>query len=132
MKFTQAQIITALNAETGSTSGFPYIVKAMKTIGVSQYTYDVTKGMYRYTDGQDTLTMQLNGTPQTVAKLTPTAAQVQSIVQEAQNGKFEFEGFTAAAGKIGVPYWTVDMAAMTTTYYDQAEQPVLVEPIAEV
>lgn len=128
MAISKQAILTALNAEGSNTAGFAKIVAALKDLGVVSYRYQVAAGTYVYTDGAESIEMPLNGTPQPVAEQSQPDA-VAGLVKQAQQGAFTFPEFCQQAGQLGVSYWDVSMSAMTTTYYDEANTELLVEPI---
>ncbi|WP_047999760.1 DUF1398 family protein [Lactiplantibacillus herbarum] len=127
MTLNYNDIETAVKAE-GDASGFAALMRRFNELGVLRYDYLVAAGQYRYFDDDSHVDLQLNGVPQTVAA-NGDATKIKAAVRGAQAGDFDFERFCELAGAAGVPRWTSDLVAKQVTYYNNQDQPLLVEPI---
>ncbi|GFH40051.1 DUF1398 family protein [Lactococcus insecticola] len=117
----------AINQEKNA-GGFADLMKQFMMLGVTQYDYLVSDGIYRFSDGDVTADFQMNGVPKTVSEQS-SAEKITAAVRSAQAGQISFETFCDLAGQAGVSYWTSDLTAKRVSYYDARGKVLLSEPI---
>lgn len=128
--FTVEQIKTA-HGKVKSGADFPSYIKDIKSLGVTQYEAYVTDGHIDY-HGANGYTVNV---PAKYKSLIIANAcnkeQFKSDLKAHQNGKTNYLIFCNDAAKSGIEKWVVSMDRMTCTYYDKAENAILVEVIPQ-
>lgn len=126
--FTIEQI-KAAHAQVKTGADFPKYIQSIKQLGVSSYDTFVADGhaVFRNSDGNKVVWEP---------KYSPMAIAIQSDrdafkkkLQEHQQGHSDYPTFCDHAAECGVEKWTVDLKAMTCTYYDRVGEEVLMEDI---
>jgi uncharacterized protein YbcV (DUF1398 family) len=126
--FTLLQIKTA-HSRVKSGADFPSYIQQMKTLGVLSYEHYVSDGHIRYYGSND---FTLSGDAKwSGVKISETGNEVglKYALSIHQQGQTDYPTFCTQAAEAGVEKWTVDMQAMTCTYFDKAGKEMLVESI---
>ncbi|MBL7719526.1 MAG: DUF1398 domain-containing protein [Flavipsychrobacter sp.] len=126
--FTAEQIKEA-HSKVKSGADFPNYIKEIKQLGVTHYQSYVADGhidYYGHNGHQVTVpakyaALAISDTCNAEAFKTDLAAH--------QQGKTDYLTFCSDCAQWGVEKWTVDIGAMTCTYYDKAGNNVLTEQI---
>jgi uncharacterized protein YbcV (DUF1398 family) len=126
--FTLDQI-KAAHSQVKSGADFPAYIRAIKSLGVTNYETYVTDGHTDY-EGTDNYTVNSPGRfgPLTIAT-TADAATFKAGLLAHQQGKADFMQFIQLCAETGVEKWIVRLDQMTCTYYDTAGKEVLEERI---
>ncbi|MEQ1799959.1 MAG: DUF1398 family protein [Lacibacter sp.] len=124
-----AEQIKAAHSKVKSGADFPAYIQEIKALGVTHYEAYVTDGHIDY-HGTDDYTAKVP------AKYEPLAignaadsAQFKAELVAHQQGKTDFLTFIKLCAVLGIEKWTICMDKMTCTYYDKAENEILVEEI---
>lgn len=128
--FTIQQIHDAF-AKVKSGADFPQFVQDLKALGIHYYENYVADGSTQY--------IGANGFSVTgEAKYTPLAVTAESSAEALKNaitihqqGATDYPTFCEQAAQAGVEKWTTHMLQNTVTYYNQAGEALLVEPIPQ-
>ncbi|MGK6340607.1 DUF1398 domain-containing protein [Chryseobacterium sp. DT-3] len=128
MKFTIEQI-KAEHQKVKSGADFPKYIKAIKNLGVSKYTVDVTDGNTQYYDTD-------NETAQTGKKYDDLTVsehlgleRFQTRLKLHQQGGTDYPTFCIDCAENGIKGWKMDLNAMTCTYFDTEGNEILIEQI---
>jgi uncharacterized protein YbcV (DUF1398 family) len=128
--FTVDQI-KAAHSKVKSGADFPAYIKEIKLLGVTHYEAYVTDGHIDYHGAN-------NYTAKVPAKYDPLIITDTSKSEEFkaellahQQGKTDFLTFIKMCATFGIEKWTISMDKMTCTYYDKAENEILVEEIPQ-
>lgn len=126
--FTLDQIKTA-HSHVKSGADFPAYIRAIKTLGVTNYDTYVTDGRTDYM-GTDNYTVNSPGRfgPLTISTTTDTAT-FKAGLKAHQQGQTDYMQFIQLCAETGVEKWTVRIDEMSCTYYDMAGNEVLEEVI---
>lgn len=126
--FTIEQIRSA-HAKVKSGADFPAYVQELKQLGILHYVHYVADGHIVYHGNAGfTLTAEPKWAERPVADRS-SKEKLQQSLQIHQQGKTSYPEFCMEAAEAGVDKWTVDMMAMTCTYYDKAGGSMLVEAV---
>ncbi len=128
--FTLQQIRTA-HAKSKTGADFPAYIQALKRLGLTGYSFFVADGsaIYYGKDGYE-----VRGEPVFAQQPIASPADAEALLRTIrihQQGGSNFQTFCRLAAEMGVEKWTIDMHAMTCTYYDLAGNNMLVEPIPQ-
>lgn len=129
--FTVEQIKVA-HAKVKSGADFPAYIQDIKKLGVTFYETFVTDGHTNYYGMHDYKTSSV--AKYDVLKI----AQVSSIeqfkidIKAHQQGKTDYPTFCNDCAKSGIEKWAVCMDKMTCTYYDKADNEILIERIPQL
>ncbi|WP_419870505.1 DUF1398 domain-containing protein [Chryseobacterium sp. CT-SW4] len=128
MKFTIDEI-KAEHQKVKSGADFPPYIQAIKTKGVSHYTVYVSDGrtVYFDTEGQSEST-ESKYEVLTIAE-TLNLDEFKSRLKLHQQGGTDYMTFCNDCAQNGVEGWKMDLDKMTCTYFDKAENEILVERI---
>lgn len=128
MKFTIEQI-QAEHQKVKSGADFPEYIKAIKNLGVSDYTVSVADGNTQYFDTE-------NETEQTGKKYGPLTVSENLNLEEFkaklklhQQGGTDYPTFCNDCAQNGIQGWKIDLNEMTCTYFDTEGNEILVEMI---
>jgi uncharacterized protein YbcV (DUF1398 family) len=126
--FQLAQIKHA-HAKVKSGADFPAYVQDLIQLGVVSYDTFVTDGHTLFT-GADNYTIESEPkySPLDIAQISD-AEKFKQYLQMHQQGRTDYPTFCNHAAESGVEKWTVDMNAMTCTYYDKSNNKMLEEKI---
>lgn len=123
------QQLKAAHAKVKSGADFPAYVQEIKELGLLHYDFMVRDGQVNYYGNDD---FQLNSEPIYAEKIiarVSSAAAVQQIILEHQQGKSDFLTFCSLVADAGVEKWVVDTESMLCSYYDLAGNSLVIEPI---
>jgi len=128
--FTLEQIKTA-HSKVQSGADFPAYIQDLKKLGIAKYETFVSDGHAEYYGDNnfkisspamyDSLKIENNS----------EAEQFKTDLKVHQQGKTNYSTFCKDAAKSGIEKWIILMDKMTCTYYDKAENEILVEKIPE-
>ena len=127
--FTLDQINDA-HAKVKSGADFPQYVQDLKQLGIQEYSQFVTDGHTVY--NSISYEVQSPAIYQTIhVAATGNTAQLTHHLKIHQAGETDYLTFCRDAAEDGVEIWTVDIAAMTCTYYDTAGNKMVTEIIPQ-
>lgn len=128
--FTLDQI-KAAHSKVKSGADFPAYIRDLKQLGVVEYETFVKDGHTNYL-GENGYKIK---SPARYAALTiasvSQAEQFKADLKAHQQGKTDYATFCADCAKSGVEKWIVDLTKMTCTYFDSADNEVLLEQIPQ-
>lgn len=126
--FTIAQIKEA-HAKVKSGADFPTYIQDLIALGVLGYDTFVNDGHVEYF-GADNFRATATETYDSifVAKVLNKERFIEFLVMH-QEGQTDYITFCNHAAQCGIAKWKVDIVAMTCTYFDTAENPILIEKI---
>jgi uncharacterized protein YbcV (DUF1398 family) len=123
--------IKAAHSKVKSGADFPAYIKEIKLLGVSHYEAYVTDGHIDYHGANDyTAKVPAKYDPLVIADLSKYEEFKAALVAH-QQGKTDFLTFIRMCAIYGIEKWTICMDKMTCTYYDKAENEILVEEIPQ-
>lgn len=125
----QLQDIYQAHAKVKSGADFPSYVRDLVQLGVMKYDTFVGDG-HEIFYGDDRYSVESGP----VYEALPVAGQGNPegfirILKEHQQGLTDYPTFCRQAAENGVEKWTVDLQAMTCTYFDRSGLKMLVEQI---
>lgn len=126
--FTIEQI-KAAHSKVKSGADFPNYIQDLIQLGVKKYDTIVHDGcmVYYDTSGFSATTEKKSA----VITIAPTANKerfIEFLVMH-QDGQTDYPTFCNHAGQCGIARWSVDIIAMTCTYFDSANTTILIEKI---
>lgn len=128
--FTTEQIKMA-HSKVKSGADFPAYIQDIKKSGVTRYETFVADGHTNYYgDNNYKITSPAKYEPLTIAPEC-NKEQFKAGLKEHQQGKTDYLTFTAMSAKLGIEKWVVCMNKMTCTYYNKAENEILIEQIPQ-
>jgi len=123
------EMITASQAKVKSGADYPRLVQELKAMGIRSYVHFVADGSNVFHgDGGHAVTVSHVQETILVADRASEDLLRRSLSIH-QQGKTDYPTFCREAGEAGVAAWTSDLEAMTVTYSDLTNKPILVEPI---
>jgi uncharacterized protein YbcV (DUF1398 family) len=126
--FTIEQIKTA-HSKVKSGADFPAYIQEMKSLGVHAYVHFVKDGHIEYYGTNDfKIAAPAKWTAVEIAE-TASAGKLKHVLAIHQQGQTDYPTFCKQSAEAGVEKWMVDMIKMICTYYDKAENEILVEAI---
>lgn len=126
--FTVEQIKVA-HSKVKSGVNFPYFIKEIKSLGVTHYEAYVTDGHINYHGANDySAKVPAKYDPLVIADNSKGEEFKAELVAH-QQGKTDFLTFIKMCAAFGIEKWAICMDKMTCTYYDKAENEILVEEI---
>ncbi|NIF04637.1 DUF1398 domain-containing protein [Chryseobacterium sp. Tr-659] len=128
MKFTIEEIKTE-HQKVKSGADFPQYIRAIKNLGVSHYKTYVQDGNTEYFDA-DNQSAQTGSKYKllTIAENTdPENFKIRLKLH--QQGGTDYMTFCNDCAENGIKGWTMDLNAMTCSYFDQNDQEILVEKV---
>ena len=128
--FTIEQI-KAAHSKVRSGADFPAYIQDIKKLGVIHYETFVMDGHTDYFGMNDYKTSSVAGYDALTIAETPNTEQFKADLKEHQQGKTDYPTFIKGCATSGIEKWVVCMDKMTCTYYDQAGNKILVEPIPQ-
>lgn len=128
MKFT-IENIKAEHQKVKSGADFPQYIQAIKALGVSHYKAYVSDGNTEYfnTDNQSVQTGNKYEALPTSNTLNLENFKIRLKLH--QQGGTDYMTFCKDCAENGIHGWTMDLHAMTCTYFDQDETDVLTEQV---
>ena len=121
--------IKAAHAKVKSGADFPAYVQDLVKLGVTGYETFVSDGHVLYNTAAD---LQLQSLPKYETLLIADSSDVASFRAHLKNhqlGHSDYLTFCQQAAETGIEKWVVDTAEMTCTYYDKADNEILMERI---
>jgi len=128
--FTLDQIKQA-HTKVKSGADFPQYVQDLRQLGIQQYSQYVADGHTVYIGEGHQIEAPAQYGPFTVANIANTPS-LQHHLRIHQAGETDYLTFCRHAAEDGVEKWTMDLLAMTCTYYDTAGNIMVVEKIPGV
>jgi uncharacterized protein YbcV (DUF1398 family) len=128
MMFTIDKIKEA-HAKVKSGTDFTRYVQELANLGIADYTTYVKDGNTEYA-GKNGYTIQ-SGSKYPLLDLAKksNSEQFRHYLQIHQQGQTGYTTFCKHSAETGVEKWTVDLNAMTCSYFDSAGQTILTEQI---
>jgi uncharacterized protein YbcV (DUF1398 family) len=125
------QQIKTAHAKVKTGADFPAYIHELKQLGLVRYSFMVTDGsaLYHGKDGYE-VKREPGFAPRVIAS-PPDAEALLRAIRNHQQGGSDFPTICRQAAGAGVEKWTIDMQAMTCTYFDLAGNKMLVEPIPQ-
>lgn len=126
--FTIAQIKEA-HSKVKSGADFPVYIQDLITLGVQGYDIFVKDGHEEYF-GADNYRVAASSTYDSIV-IAPSANKerfIEFLVMH-QEGQTDYFTFCNHAAQCGIAKWSVNIIEMTCTYYDQADDAILIEKI---
>lgn len=128
--FTVEQI-KAAHSKVKSGVDFPSYIKEIKGLGVTHYEAYVTDGHIDYHGANNyTAKVPAKYNPLVIADTSKDEEFMKELVAH-QQGKTDFLTFIKMCATFGVEKWAICMDKMTCTYYNKAENEILVEQIPQ-
>ena len=128
--FTVEQIKAAHN-KVKSGADFPSYIKEIKSLGVTHYEAYVTDGHIDYHGANNyTAKVPAKYNPLEIANVSK-AEEFKAVLVDHQQGKTDFLTFIKMCAAFGIEKWAISMDQMTCSYYDKAENEILVEEIPQ-
>ena len=123
--------IKAAHEKVKSGADFPNYIQDLINLGVKGYDTIVKDGSVSYY-GDNNFTANTDKKYDGLVVL-PTANKERFIefLVKHQDGQTDYLTFCLDAAQCGIAKWRVDIIEMTCTYYDSAENPILIEKIPE-
>lgn len=127
--FTLEQIKIA-HEKVQAASDFPIYIQELIDLGVKGYDTMVSDGHVSYY-GDDNYATATNKTYDLIP-IAPTANKERFIeyLVMYQDGQTDYYTFCTDAAKSGIANWRIDIIAMTCTYNDSDNNPIVIEKIA--
>lgn len=128
--FTIDQIKEA-HAKVKSGADFPNYIQDLIILGVKGYDTFVNDGHVEYygVNGYN-VTSDEKYNPISIAVTVNKELFIEFLVKH-QQGETDYLTFCSHAGQCGIAKWRVDIIEMTCTYFDSAENQILIEKIPE-
>jgi uncharacterized protein YbcV (DUF1398 family) len=128
--FTIDQIKEA-HEKVKSGADFPNYIQDLINLGVKGYDTIVTDGRVSYYGDNDfTASTDKKYDTLPIATVANKERFIEFLVIH-QDGQTDYLTFCNHAAQCGIAKWRVDIIEMTCTYYDSAENPILIEKIPE-
>jgi uncharacterized protein YbcV (DUF1398 family) len=123
--------IKAAHSKVKSGADFPVYIQDIKKLGVTYYETYVSDGHTNYYGANDyKTTSPAKHEPLSIAGQC-NKEQFEADLKEHQLGKTDYPTFIKISANLGVGKWEVCMEKMTCTYYDNADNEILVEEISQ-
>jgi len=123
------QHIKDAHAKVRSGADFPAYVQALIQLGVARYSTFVADGHAEYQGTQGDVLISDAKYPALGVATASKSESFKNLLKKHQQGHSDYPTFCNDAARAGVEKWTVDMGALTCTYYDKAGTAMLVEAI---
>ncbi|MBK7342294.1 MAG: DUF1398 family protein [Saprospiraceae bacterium] len=126
--FTVEQIELA-HSKVRSGADFPAYIQNIKTLGVVSFETRVTDSCTTYFGRNK---FQTQSTPKYDPLLiaeTSDKSQFCEYLQMHQKGETDYFKFCSHCAETGIEKWIVDLEQMTCTYYDKAQNEILIEAV---
>lgn len=125
--FTLDQI-KATHAKVKSGADFPQYVQDIKALGVVNYTQYVSDGHTVYNGHDSKIESPAKYGPFIIEDIADIS-QLKHHLKIHQAGETDYLTFCQQVAADGVEKWTVNMLALTCTYYDKAGNTMVTETI---
>lgn len=123
--------IKAAHAKVKTGTDFPKYIQEIIGLGVKGYDTIVTDGHVSYYGDNDfevSSEKKYNAIP--ITTVANKERFIEFLVMH-QDGQTDYPTFCQHAAICGIAKWRVDIIEMTCTYYDNANNPILIEKIPE-
>jgi uncharacterized protein YbcV (DUF1398 family) len=121
--------IKEAHAKVKSGADFPAYVQDLIQLGVHGYDTCVTDGHTFFTGANNySIQSEPKYAPLDIAGISDPE-KFKDYLKMHQEGQTDYPAFCGHAAETGVEKWTVDMNAMTCTYYDRSNNKMLEEKI---
>lgn len=127
--FTIEQI-KAAHSKVKSGADFPAYISDLRDLGVVSYDTFVSDGHTDYHGAEGAVSSAAKYDEKPIADLSD-GTQFQTDLKLHQKGQTDYPTFCDDAAKSGIEKWTVDIPAMTCTYFDKSGKEILREKIPE-
>ncbi len=128
--FTLDQI-KAAHEKVQSGADFPNYIQDIIHLGVKGYDTIVTDGRVSYYgENEFAVSTDKKYDAMPIAAVANKERFIEFLVMH-QGGQTDYFTFCQHAAQCGIAKWRVDIIEMTCTYYDTAENPILIEKIPE-
>lgn len=124
--FTVEQI-KAAHSKVKSGADFPAYIQDIKKLGVIFYETFVADGHTDYFGANDYKTSSVAKYDNLTIAQVSNIEQFKTDIKAHQQGKTDYPTFCNDCAKSGIKKWAVSMDKMTCTYYDKADNEILVE-----
>lgn len=123
--------IKAAHEKVKSGADFSNYIQDIIHLGVKGYDTIVTDGRVSYYgDNSFTASTDKKYEAISIAAVANKERFIEFLVMH-QDGQTDYFTFCQHAAQCGIAKWRVDIIEMTCTYYDSAENPILIEKIPE-
>ena len=123
--------IKAAHAKVKTGADFPNYIQDIINLGVKGYDTIVTDGRVSYYGENDfEVSTEKKYDAIAVAAVANKERFIEYLVMH-QDGQTDYPSFCKHAAICGIAKWRVDIIEMTCTYYDTANNPILIEKIPE-
>jgi len=126
--FTIDQIKEA-HAKVKSGADFPGYVQELIKLGVTNYSAYVKDGNTEYAGNNGHIIQSGSKYTALDVSVKSNSEQFKHYLKIHQQGQTDYPTFCQHSAETGVEKWTVDLKAMTCTYFDMEGQIMLVEEI---
>jgi uncharacterized protein YbcV (DUF1398 family) len=128
--FTVEQI-EAAHSKVKSGADFPAYIKEIKSLGITHYEAYVADGHIDYHGANNyTAKVPAKYDPLVIADI-PKSGEFKAELVAHQQGKTDFVTFIKMCATFGIEKWAICIDKMTCTYYDKAENEILIEQIPQ-
>ena len=124
--------IKAAHAKVKSGADFPAYIQEMKSLGITSYEHFVTDGHINYYGNDDFKIAAAAKWPAMNVAETGWPEKLKQALSVHQQGQTDYPTFCKQAAEAGVEKWIVSITGMACTYYDMANNEMLVEAIPSV
>ena len=126
--FTIEQI-KIVHSKVKSGADFPSYIQEIKTLGVTAYEHFVSDGHIQYYGVDDfVLLSEAKWAPINISELSSKEKLKQALVIN-QQGQTNYPTFCKQSAEAGVEKWIVDITKMICTYFDKANNQMVVETV---
>jgi len=128
--FTVAQIQQA-HSKVKSGADFPKYIQEIKQLGVTGYTTYVSDSHTEYFGNNNFQTNSDTKYPEMEIANSSNKEEFATYLKSHQKGETDYFLFCKHCAETGIEKWIVDLQKMTCTYYDKANNEIVVEKIPE-
>ncbi len=129
--FTIDQIKLA-HSKVKSGADFPNYIQDLYKLGIIYYTTYVNDGHTDYLGQNNFIVSTESGAKKRFIADSSNGNQFKLDLKAHQAGKTDYVTFCNDCANSGIEKWSVDLVKMTCTYFDKAENIILVEVIPSV
>lgn len=131
MIFTLQQIADT-HAKVKSGADFPQYVQDLKALGMKAYTINVSDGQTQYVDCDDAVMNTESKYDALILNSVLNQTRFEERLKLHQQGGTDYRTFCEDCAANGIAGWTLDLDAMTCSYFDVQKQNILTEMIPTV
>ncbi|MEO8255682.1 MAG: DUF1398 family protein [Flavobacterium sp.] len=123
--------IKAAHEKVKSGADFPNYIQDLLNLGVKGYNTNVNDGSVSYFgDANFAASTSKKYDTIPIAEIANKERFIEFLVMH-QDGQTDYRTFCQQAAQCGIAKWRVSITEMTCTYYDDAENPIVIEKIPE-